>query len=300
VFGTTATVVVADARVLGAARVIVERETAVIDRACSRFRDDSDLARVNRARGRAVPVGRDLIGALAVARRAARATGGLVDPTVGRALRVLGYDRDFDDVARDGAPLRVRAERVPGWEAIELDHDRATVRVPTGVELDLGATAKAWCADRAANAAYGATGVAVLVALGGDIAVAGPVPAGGWPVRVADDHTATEGGQTIALHDGGLATSGTARRYWRRGDRRLHHLIDPATGTPASERWRTVSVAAASCVAANVASTAAMVLGEHAPEWLGARRLPSRLVAPDGTVVTVAGWPADAQVAVAG
>jgi thiamine biosynthesis lipoprotein len=166
--------------------------------------------------------------------------------------------------------------------------------VPKGVELDYGATAKALAADIAAQDAAGAGARGVLVSIGGDIAIAGEPPPAGWPVLVADDHAGgiRQPGQTIVLRSGGLATSSTALRRWRRGERELHHILDPATGTPAAEHWRTVSVAAASCVDANIASTTAIVRGERAPDWLEQLALPARLVTRDGAVTLTGGWPA--------
>jgi thiamine biosynthesis lipoprotein len=289
--GTTATLVVDDPSALARARDVLERELRAIDGACSRFRDDSDLSRINANAGRAVRVTQLCLDAVMVALRAARETAGLVDPTVGNAVRVLGYDRDFAELAVNGPPLRVHAVRVPGWQTVEVDHGSRTVAVPKHVQLDLGATAKALCADRAARAAHESTGAGVLVGLGGDVAIGGTAPAPGWPIRVHDDHTASEGGQTIALRAGGVATSGTTRRRWMRGERRLHHVVDPRTGEPADERWRTVSVAAASCVDANIASTAAIVMADAAVAWLRARNLPARLVACDGQVTVVGDWP---------
>jgi FAD:protein FMN transferase len=172
-----------------------------------------------------------------------------------------------------------------------LDPARRAVRLPRGVRLDLGATAKALGADRAAvAAASGGPGVGLLVNLGGDIATAGPAPSGGWRVRVADDHRAAADApsQTIAIRSGGLATSSTTVRRWGAG---AHHIIDPRTGLPAVSRWRTVSVAAATCVDANIASTAAVVLGDDAPDWLSERALPARLVEHEGGVRSTAGWP---------
>ena len=93
------------------------------------------------------------------------------------------------------------------------------------------------------------------------------------------------------INDGGLATSSTLGRAWRRGGADLHHIIEPSTGRPARSSWRTVSVAAASCVDANIASIAAILRAERAIGWLDGLRLPARLVRHDGTVVTVAGWP---------
>lgn len=160
--------------------------------------------------------------------------------------------------------------------------------------LDLGATAKALCADRAAAAAARATGAGVLVSLGGDIAIAGGAPAGGWTIHVTDDHRSgpEAPGQTIAIAGGGLATSSTTTRRWRHDGRLMHHILDPWTGSPATGPYRTVSVAAADCVRANTASTAAIVLGDGAPAWLTERALPARLVAHDGAVTVLGGWPA--------
>lgn len=290
--GSEAVVLTTDPRRLRAACLAVAGEVQAIDRACSRFREDSELTMVNRARGRSVAVGELLLEALEVALRAARQTDGDVDPPVGLALETLGYDRDFAAVpATAGPPPRFAA--VPGWRRVHLDRGRGRVRVPAGVRLDLGATAKALAADRAAARAGRAAGCGVLVSLGGDLAIAGQPPAGGWAVRVADWHRAGPDaeGQTIRLRGGGLATSSTTVRRWTRGGERLHHLVDPATGGPARVVWRTVSVAAGNCVDANTAATAAIVRGERAPGWLDAAGLPARLVRPDGSIVRVGGWP---------
>jgi FAD:protein FMN transferase len=185
-----------------------------------------------------------------------------------------------------------------GWRRVELNLDRQEVTVPANVMLDLGATAKALAADRAAAAIEAAVSGGVLVNLGGDIRVAGTPPDGGWRVGIADDvdfdghGPADPADQAVLIQDGGLATSGTAVRSWRRGATRLHHIIVPATGLPAQSCWRAVSVAAATCVAANTASTAAIIRGERAPGWLAGLGLPARLAGHDGAAVTVAGWPA--------
>ncbi len=296
VWGTTATVLVADPAATSDARRQVERELTRIDRACSRFRPDSELARVNRAGGRPVPVSAAFAEALAAALRAAALTDGAVDPTVGEALRLSGYDRDFELLAPDPGPglrLRVTPSRPADWRRVTLDEDSRTVAVPAEMSLDLGATAKALAADRAARAAHSATGCGVLVNLGGDIAVAGEAPDRGWRVRVADDHRGDprEPGQTVAIRAGGLATSSTTVRRWRRHSHELHHIIDPRTGHPAGGPWRTASVAAATCVEANTASTAAIVRGPSALGWLSGYDLPARLVRHDGAVFATGGWP---------
>jgi thiamine biosynthesis lipoprotein ApbE len=294
--GTTITVAATDPDALAAVRALVEDRVDALDRAASRFREDSELASLARSPGRPVDVSDTLYRAIEEALDAARATGGILDPTIGAALERCGYDRDFDCVAPAGPPLTIAFTRVPGWRAIRLDPRRRSVTVPSGVRVDLGATAKAGCADRAAASASEAAGCGVLVSIGGDLAVAGTPPEDDWKVRVADRHDAhpDEPGVTVAISSGGLATSGTSARRWQRGGRLLHHVIDPSTGAPAEPVWRTVTVAACSCLAANVASTAAIILGPGAPAWLAERGHHARLVAEGGEVVRVGRWPIDA------
>jgi FAD:protein FMN transferase len=274
---------------LPAAAATAEAAVAELDLACSRFRADSELTRLNAA-GSAI-VSTLLLELIQAGLDAARWSGGLVDPTVGSALRALGYDRDFDAVVRRRAG---RIELVPaaGWRRVQVDPVSRRVTLPPGAELDLGATAKAFAADRIASRIARSTGSPTLVSLGGDVAVAGEPPADGWPVAVTDDSRG-EGGfaQTVAIRTGGLATSSTTARRWQTRDGVMHHIVDPSTGAPAVEVWRTVSVTAPTCVAANVASTAAILSGEDAVAWLEARALPARLVRQDGSVVLTAGWP---------
>jgi thiamine biosynthesis lipoprotein len=293
--GTTAVVLTDRPAALPNARTAVARELDAIDRACSRFRGDSELARLNAAGGRPTAASPLLIEAVRSALRAARLTDGDVDPTIGSALVLAGYDRDFDAIRVSSQPLR--AIRAPGWRVVDIDAAAGTIRVPAGVVLDLGATAKALAADRAARAAARSAGCGVLVNLGGDLATAGPAPGGGWLVRVTDDHAAPPDapGETVLVAAGALATSSITARRWRRGDVTVHHVLDPATGRPATGPWRTVSVAAATCVDANTATTAAIVRGESALAWLERLGLPARLCGHDGSVVRVAGWPEPAR-----
>ena len=291
--GTTAALFVTDPAALPLARRELVRELREVDLLASRFRKDSALTALNRGAGEPVPVSQRLFDAVALALDVARRTGGLVDPTVGRALRLVGYDRTFVAVrTRDGNFLAV-SHRSPGWVSLELDPERLEIRVPAGVELDLGATAKAAAADAVAAAVHRVTGSGVLVSLGGDVAVTGRVPADGWPIRLSDHHDAPldSAGPVVAVNGGGLATSGVAARRWRvRGGER-HHIIDPRTGSSAITPWRTVTVTGATCVDANAASTAAVVLGADALAWLGLRGFSARLVRHDGSTVFVGDWP---------
>jgi thiamine biosynthesis lipoprotein ApbE len=322
--GTNVVLRLSDPRGLACARAAVESELDAIDLACSRFRPDSEIARVNASRGRAVRVSPLLAEALALALRAAELTDGDVDPTVGSALVLAGYDRDWrlldppgthphsdgpsgarsEDVRADSpsarepiqTPASIAARSVCGWRNLMFDRAALTVRVPAGFTIDLGSTAKAWAADRAAHVAARAGDCGALVSVGGDIAVSGSAPARGWAVHVTDDHRSDHRapGQTVSIHSGGLATSSIAVRRWRHEGRTMHHILDPATGVPVQELWRTVSVAAASCADANIATTSAFVRARTAPAWLVGLGVPARLVSRAGRVYTIGAWPSAA------
>jgi thiamine biosynthesis lipoprotein len=283
------------------ARTLVAR----VDETCSRFRDDSDLSQVNNGSGRWIRVDPLLVSAVAAAVEAARQTDGLVDPTVGGQLTALGYDADLDVVrargtghAPSGRPARgptlgpTRGPGRPHWSEIELDRAGA-IRVPAGCSLDLGATGKAFAADLVATALHAALDCGVIVSLGGDVSVAGPAPGQGWPVLVSDTAgpSLDEQGPVVCLPDGGLATSSIKHRRWWSGGKRVHHIVDPRTGHPTDGTVVSASVRASSCVAANAASTAAIILGADAGAWLAARNLPSALLHATGRAETVADWP---------
>jgi thiamine biosynthesis lipoprotein len=292
--GTSMRLIVTRPKAVTVAKGAADRIIEAIDQAASRFREDSELSRVNREAGREVRISPLLAQAIGAGLRGARLTDGAVDPTVGTAVRLAGYDRDFAALPPDGSPIKLSVTRVPGWQAIRFDEGARVVLVPTGVEIDLGATAKALAADLAAAAALKAVGGGgVLVSLGGDIAVAGDPPVQGWAVQASEDSNAPidDDEETITIESGGMATSSTTVRQWTRGGLVLHHIIDPSTGLPVTGRWRTASVVAASCVDANIASTAAIVMGDSAITWLAANRLPARLVDRDGAVHRISGWP---------
>ncbi|MEZ5215907.1 MAG: FAD:protein FMN transferase [Ilumatobacteraceae bacterium] len=290
--GTGVVVETADPSAVGRAVELVTTELERVDRACSRFRADSELERVNAANGVAVEVGPVLLEAVRLAVEAAWFTAGDLDPTVGSAVRVLGYDRDFSLVSPDGPPV-VGLRIAEGWRTIELDLDRSTIRIPAGARLDLGATAKAHAADLAAAAAAGECGCGVLVSIGGDVSMAGEAPEDGWIVGIAEAHSAPDQDVEafVALRDGGLATSGTGVRRWVRGGTTMHHIVDPRTGAPARPYWRSVTVAADSCLGSNVASTTSILRGASAPDWLASLGLSARLVTGDGERAFVGAWP---------
>jgi len=291
--GTSARVAVWPPESLGGALAAVDGVLGALDRQASRFREDSEISWIHRSGGGLFMVSDGLAEAIGVALEAARWTGGLTDPTVGDALISLGYDRDFAAIDPERREPAGSPAPAPGWERVRLDGP--LLRLPAGVRLDLGATAKGLGADRAVRAVMAANGRAggVLVSLGGDLAVAGQPPRGGWPIVVAGelDGAGSPGVQRVRLASGAVATSSITCRRWRRAGQVLHHIVDPGTGRPAGGPWLMVSVAAATCADANAAATASIVAGAAAEEWLASTGLPARLVARDGRVTYAGGWP---------
>jgi thiamine biosynthesis lipoprotein len=293
--GTTATVVVQDAGKAEAAERMLRTELDSIDLACSRFRDDSELAMVHAHAGAAVRVSSLLFDALAASYDVAERTHGAVDPTVGNAIAALGYDTDLGEV--QGRPSRpaLPPRPVAGFTHLHLNSARRTVRIPRGVRLDLGSSAKAFAADHAAARISDAVGSGVLVSLGGDIAVAGTPPPGGWAVGIAVDSATPpdQVSQVVAVHGGGLASSSTEVRTWTSGARRVHHIIDPTSGDCVAPYWTLVSATGESCVAANAVSTAAIVWGGSALRQLARFGQAVRMVRRDGRIFSLNGWPAE-------
>ena len=292
-WSTDARLVVTRDDALPMAIEVAQRELAIIAAAVDRFDATSELNRISDRLPDGVRVSATLADFVRAALEAAELTGGLVDPTVRTAMDALGYDRDIRLILDDDRPIRVVVRHTPGWRRITLDGDLLTV--PAHLSLDLGATAKALAADRVAAAVAVACDCGVLLSLGGDIACAGPEPVGGWQVTVQD--AAGEPIDQVTLRAGaGIATSSVLHRRWQRAGRDIHHIVDPRTGEPAPEAWRTVTVAARSCVEANARSTAAIIRGAQAPAWL-ADLAPARLVSAAGDVVTTGGWPAPTRLA---
>jgi thiamine biosynthesis lipoprotein len=283
--GTDVHLLVTEPDLLQAADRLLVEGLAALDLAASRFREDSELVRLTGA-GAPVPVSPLLAALVEAALQVAQATDGLVDPTLGAQLCAAGYDRTFTSLPADG-PASTRVPRPGRWQDVHLDGD--LLSVPADVALDLGASAKAWAADALA-ADLAALGTGVLVNLGGDLSVAGPVPDGGWPVEVRDRPDGPVA-QTVAVDSGGLATSSTTARTWRRGGAAVHHVLDPRTGLTAPSDWASVTVAAPTCLQANAVTTAAVVLGAAAPGWVEAQGLAALLLGRDGTVVRLGGWP---------
>jgi FAD:protein FMN transferase len=293
--GTTVTLLTVEPGALPLATALLERQLVELDQACSRFQESSELRRAEEAGGRPVAVSPLLAELVGASLQVAELTEGTVDPTVGGAIAALGYDRDYELVASQGPGPLGRPLPAPGWKCIDLDTDNRVLTLPDGVHLDLGSSAKAFAADRAAHDIVAEFGTGALVNLGGDIATAGLAPQGGWRVALALSSSVSpcDAQVTISLSSPGLASSGSTVRVWEQGGKKLHHIVDPRTGDAANNYWALATVAAGSCLVANAASTAVIVMGEDAPGLLAKLGLPARLVGRDGRVVVLNGWPED-------
>jgi thiamine biosynthesis lipoprotein len=290
----TVRLTVDDPVVLGAASGALKALMDRVDKAASRFRSDSELSAINTRAGSMVPVSRLLVDLVDVSLVAASMSGGAVDPTVGAAVVAAGYDTDIETVRRRLPQAVGKASPATGWRHVSLNRKLALIGIPKGTVLDLGATAKAWTADRAALVLSRRHGCAVLVEIGGDLRAAG-TPAEPWVIEVAE----REGDPAVpvTLAHGGLTTSTRTARRWSTPGGFAHHLIDPRTGRPADGPWRTASVWAPTAVRANTFSTAIVATGEAALGRLTLAGHPSRLVNEDGEVTELSGWPSASRAA---
>jgi thiamine biosynthesis lipoprotein len=262
-----------------------------VDASCNRFHKDSELSRLNESHGATVAISATLELALDAALRAADVTGDLVDAAVLPALLALGYDRDFDELARGGADSEHAAVPSMGPSSIHLDTEAHTVMLDPPSQLDLGASAKALVVDLVADDVAPSGGV--VVELGGDVAVRGEGPEGPWAISISDALILKGDEPRITLAHGGIATSSTASRTWRVGERTVNHIVDPRTGRCARGLYTTATVSASNCVLANAYATAALLWNEDASYHIAQAGWSARLVRRDGTVEFIGGWPED-------
>ena len=216
----------------------------------SRFRDSSELSRLNDTKANRVELSPVLAAVLTVAEELARRTNGLVDPAVGGRVIDWGYNRTFSELG-EVVVVPDADLRDAGWSIAEGVIDR-----PAGTRFDLGGIAKGWTADRAVEAGH-----AAVVSAGGDIASSDPATT----AEVLDPW----GEVTAHLHlgIGGLATSSIGRRRWAAAGGPAHHIIDPRTGNPAVTPVLSATVIAASAAEAEAGAKAVLILGESGLAW---------------------------------
>ena len=266
---------------------------AGVEAELSRFSSTSALSRLNRAAGRGPQVvSPTLWTVLLAALEAAYESGGIYDPTVLHSLERAGYDRSFDaieatvDTETDSPPLRTFGS----WRRIRMDDTARSVDLPGDLALDLGGIAKGWTVDHVALA-LAPLGPA-LVDAGGDLRVVGTVDGEPWPIGVQEPFTPERDRALVRLRCGALATSSIGGRRWQRGDRMLHHVIDPRTGTSADTDLYAVTVHAPDAMTADITAKVVLVLGSGAATaYLLQRGLSALLTATDGREMVVGDFP---------
>lgn len=240
------------------------RRVALLESLWSRFRDDSELSRLNDRAGRGlVEVSAETEALVRAMRAAWEATAGAFDPSVLTAITAAGYNRDFAEVIACESVHSVSAP-APGMNGVEIT-DRM-VALPSGVGLDPGAIGKGLAADIVVDEMMRAGATGVLVDLGGDIALSGsPGRDDAWHIAIRDERrrlqqTPTQHDRSIDIPAGvvhaGIATSTSLTRRW--GQAR-HHVIDPATGASTDETLVQVTVSGATAWECEVWATAALV-----------------------------------------
>lgn len=258
--GNSCRIVAPDAEIAAAGEAMVHD----LDERWSRFRATSEVSVMNRAAGCLTIVSAETFRLVELAEHARLVTDGWFHPLLLTRLEELGYDATWTAIPAD-AHLPVPEARLPAvLEPIELVATLSAVRLPDATRFDPGGIGKGLAADLVAERLVDAGATSVQVELGGDVRVSGePWVGHEWSVTV--EHV--DGGRACAqlsLPGGGVATSGTHRRAWRRDGRRLHHLIDPHTMWPASTDLTAVTVAASSSWFAEVTAKAVLMMGADA------------------------------------
>jgi thiamine biosynthesis lipoprotein len=246
-----------------AALEAARRRILLLERRWSRFRQDSEISRLNAAAGRAVIVSGETAELVAAAVEAWRWTGGLFDPTVLPFLVAAGYDRSFEQLPPDrrGGPADAPERRAPGCGRVVVNPGTGLVILPPGVALDIGGIAKGlaadWVTEQLLTEASGA-----CVNVGGDVRVGGDPPSPeGWVVSVEHPTDGRRELVRLALADGAVCTSSRARRRWNLDGREHHHLIDPSRGVPVRSPVVAATVVAGRARQAEVLCKAVMVGG---------------------------------------
>jgi thiamine biosynthesis lipoprotein len=241
----------------------VSNEAFRIEQKFSRYRADNLVHAINTANGAAVEVDAETADLLDYAARCHELSGGMFDITSGvlrRAWRFDGSDHMPDP------KLVEEALKYVGWHKVSWQ--RPKLRLEPGMEIDFGGIGKEYAVDRAARLGAEAGRVAILVNFGGDLCATGP-RSDGSPWNVAIQNPATEGLlPPFKLPQGGVATSGDARRYLIKDGVRYGHILDPRKGWPVQDAPRSVTVVAASCGEAGLLSTLAILQGKGAEAFL--------------------------------
>lgn len=278
---------------------LAEDEVRSLEAQWSRFIPDSDVSRLNAAGGDFVDVAGTTRALIETATRFRADTRGWFDPFMADDLVALGYDRSMDEVRRQrpiGMPFAPPDEGDPIGEPLRrpaptIVDEIGRIALRDGAAFDPGGIGKGLAADLVAAAVIEQGGDGVLVNLGGDLAVLGETPAGGWRIAIRNpfDEDADPIGE-IGVAAGGLATSSPLRRRWQSADgRAAHHILDPRTRRPAAIALASITVVAQTAVAAEALATTVMLAGPHrGQEFLARYDATAYAVDIDGALHVVA------------
>ncbi len=232
----------------------------------SRFLPASELTQLNRSAGEWFPVSDDLMELLQLSMKYYLETKGIFDPTVLTELKRIGYDRSMDEIRSNGNTSQPHASKrtsKPAFNEISFDLADNRVRLPRGMEIDLGGIAKGWIVKETAHRLhrYAET---CAVSAGGDMYFIGhPSDGTDWDIYLEDPRDASQMLTQLHVGSGGVATSSVMKRTWRQGEKVRHHLIDPRTGEPAKTDWLSVTVISPDVIAAEVYAKAILIHGEY-------------------------------------
>ena len=226
-----------------------------VEAVCSRFEPDSELSRLTRSPGQRVPVSPILFQTLQFALAVAEATDGVFDPTVGRAMEVAGFDRNYRSGAVTAAHSDVPAHA--NFRDVCLDEDDQSVTLLRPLVLDLGALAKGFAIDLAGAELDASHDYAINA--GGDVLVRGCAPDGGpWRIGIRHPRLPESLIESLVVHDAAVCTSGDYERPRRDGHSGAHIVTAEAES---STRIVSATVIASTAMSADALSTAAFALG---------------------------------------
>jgi thiamine biosynthesis lipoprotein len=245
---------------------LVAGEARRIEHKFSRYLDSNIVSQINSADGAAVEVDPEMADLLDFAASLYVLSEHRFDVTSGVLRRAWRFD------GSDRIPSAVAVKEIlglVGWH--KVDWQRPILRMPAGMEIDLGGIGKEYAVDRCAKLIRGQDCSPCLVNFGGDlVATDAPTRRRFWKVAI-EGVIADEPGQIIELRHGALATSGDARRFLLKEGIRYSHILDPTTGWPVPDAPRSITIVADTCVEAGMMSTLAMLKGSGAEDFLEAQ-----------------------------
>lgn len=257
----------------------VEADVRRLEARYSRYRDDSELSRINRiaASGGEVAVDAETAALLDYARACHQQSGGLFDISSGILRRAWRFS---SAALPDPAEIDALRPHI-GWHRLHWQAPRLVFPQP-GMELDFGGIVKEYAVDRAAALLQRAGIAHGFINLGGDVRVIGPQADGApWRIGIRHPRQADALLATIELSQGALASSGDYERCLVVDGQRYSHILNPQTGWPV-RTLAAVSVAAPLCVVAGSAATIAMLKEAQGIAWLQDMQLPCAWMTVDG------------------